>query len=87
MSITMNKVQSAITNYIAVEKSSDKLIGTNKKRKTISGELPDPKWPNPNMSCNNSKTQDPPTHPPPTTPAKQQTALEIEDKELSEEDK
>ena len=39
------------------------------------------------MSSNNSKTQGPPTHPPPTTPAKQQTALEIEDKELSAEDK
>ena len=82
-----NKVQSTITNYIAVEKSSDKLIGTNKKRKTISGELPDPKRPNPNMSSNNSKMQDPPTHPPPTTPAKQQTSPETEDKELSEEDK
>ena len=68
MSITTNKVQSAITNYIAVEKSSDKLTGTNKKRKTISGELPDPKRPSPNMSSNSPNTQDPPIHPPPQPP-------------------
>ena len=49
MSIIMNKVQSAITSYIAVEKSSEKNTGTNKKRKTISGELPIPKRQNPNM--------------------------------------
>ena len=87
MSITTNKVQSAITNYIAVEKSSDKLTGTNKKRKTISGELPDPKRPSPNMSSNSPNMQDPPIHPPSPTPAKQQVLSEIEDKELSEEDK
>ena len=82
-----NKGQSAITNYIAVEKSSDKLTGTNKKTKTISGELPDPKQPSPNMSSNNPNMQDPPIDPPPPTPAKQQVLSEIEDKELSEEDK
>ena len=65
MSTTTNKVQSSITNYIAVEKSSDKLAGTNKKRKTISGELPDPKQPSPNMSSINPNVQDPIIHPNP----------------------
>ena len=65
MSIMTNKVQSAITNYIAVEKSSDKLTGTNKKRKTISEGLPDPKRPSPNMSSNSPNMQDPPIHHPP----------------------
>ena len=40
MSISNNKVQPAITNYIGVEKLNGKAAGTNKKRKTISGELP-----------------------------------------------
>ena len=37
MSITTNKVQSAITNYITIENTSENNTGTNKKRKTISG--------------------------------------------------
>ena len=87
MSTTTNKVQSAITNYIAVEKSSDKVTITNKKRKTILGELPDPKRPSPNMASNSPKTQDPPVHPQPLTSAKQQLLSETEYNDLSEEDK
>ena len=56
MSITTNKVQSAITNYITIENTSENNTGTNKKRKTISGELPMPKQQNPNMTSN----EDPP---------------------------
>ena len=63
MSTTTNKVQPSIINYIAVDKSGDKPAGTNKKRKTISGELPDPKRPSPNMSLTSSNTQNPVIHP------------------------
>ena len=82
-----NKVQSSITNYIAVEKSSDKLTGTNKKRKTISGELPDQKGPSPNMSSTSLNTQDPIIHPQPPISGKQHVLSETYDKDLSEEDK
>ena len=87
MSTTTNKVQSSITNYIAVEKSSDKPAGTNKKRKTISGELPDPKRPSPNMSSTSPNMQDPVIHPQPPISDEQHVLSETYDKDLSEEDK
>ena len=88
MSTTTNKVQSSIINYIAVEKSSDKPAGTNKKKgKTISGELPDPKRPSPNMSSISSNTQDPIIHPQPPISDEQHVLSETYDKDLSEEDK
>ena len=39
------------------------------------------------MSSNSSNTQDPVIHPQPPIPAKQHALLEVDDKELSEEDK
>ena len=84
MYTTTNKVQSSIINYIAVEKSGDKPAGTNKKRKTISGELPDPKQPSPNMSSTNSNTQNPVIHP---QSQEQHVLSETYDKDLSEKDK
>ena len=87
MSTRMNKVQSSIINYIAVEKSSDKPAGTNKKRKPISGELPDPKRPSPNMSLTRSIMQDPVIHPQPPISDEQHVLSETYDKDLSEEDK
>ena len=87
MSIRINKVQPNITDYITVDNPNDNLTSTNKKRKTISGKLPDPKRQNPKMSSQSSKSNDPPTHPLEKNTTELLTPKETGDKELSVNDK
>ena len=87
MSIRINKVQPNITDYITVDNPKDNLTSTNKKRKTISGELPDPKRQNPIMSSQNNKPSDPPMSSLEKNRTELPTPKEIGDKELSVNDK
>ena len=96
MSISNNKVQPAITNYIGVEKLNRKAAGTNKKRKTISGELPLSKQQNPETTTSDpvpsnasvSTMIKPMMKAPITTQTKTNEKLEeIEWDSLSEEDR
>ena len=80
-------MQPNITDYITVDNPNDNLTSTNKKRKTISGELPDPKRQNPKMSSQSSKSNNPPTHPLEKNTTELLTPRETGDKELSVNDK